>query len=154
MSDFVPDRLTQHRSTVTPGLPVHIGAQHVGAPESVAQGDLYLRVNAADMKIPPGFSLIKNPSDKDRQLAIEAGVGSHHRLQSLDGVSLYHPENWGKDESLIGPIVVFERPNAIVHEPGHDKPHGAVHIDVPCAIEIRYQKNLDAITRREIRARD
>ena len=151
----VTDRLSSHLATVSPGLPFHIGAQHIDVPEPLPQGDLYMRILPVDAKPPKDYVLVKNPTDADRQLAIESGAGSHHRLQSLDGVTMWRPKNWGEDESdLCGPFVRFAKPNAIKHEPGHDHPHGTAHVDVPCSVEFRYQRNLDAISRAEIRARD
>lgn len=155
----VLDRLNKHSGAVSPGQPFRITNAHQPG-EGVWQGDLGIEMVAtgddiANAKPPAGYVLVRNPTDVDRQLAVEAGAGSHHRLRSLDGVRLYRPKDWGLDEAdLRGPFVVFESPNAVVHEPGHDKPHGTVFIDTPCAVQIRYQRNLDAETRREIRARD
>lgn len=152
MTTTVADRLKEHAETVTPGQPFHLTAAHqIG--DEVWQGDLCIKL--AEPTIPAGYELVENPTDADRQLAVEAGAGSHHRLRSLDGATLYRPANWGQnDTDLRGPFVVLSKPNAIVHEPGHDKPHGTVFIDDPCAIVTRQQRNLDAETRQEIRARD
>ena len=149
----VADRLSAHVSDISPGQPFRLTNAHQPG-EGVWQGDLGIRIVAG--VIPPeGYTLVESPTDADRQLAVEAGVGSHHRLRSLDGVKLYRPENWGRDDAdTRGPFIVFVKPNAIVHEPGHDKPHGSVFIDAPCSVQIDYQRNLDAVTRREIRARD
>lgn len=149
----IEDRLKSHVSSITPGNPFHITAAHQPG-DGVWQGDLGIEIAKSNTP-PKGYVEVKDPTEADRQLAIEAGIGSHHRLRSFDGVTLYRPKDWGKDETdLRGPFVVFGKPNAIVHEPGHDKPHGTVFIDAPCAVQIRYQRNLDAITRAEIRARD
>ena len=149
----ITDRLTSHLGTVSPGLPCMFpGAHSLGA--IVAQGDVYLRL-AKTSNPPKEYVEVQNPTEADRQIAVEVGVGSHHRIKTLDGVRIFRPRDWGKDETdLRGPFLVFSAPNEIVHEPGHDRPHGTVVIDAPCAIEVGYQKNLDAITRAEIRARD
>lgn len=148
----IADRLKQHAESVTPGKPFHVTEAHAVGDE-VWQGDLCIAVAVA--KPPEGYVRVENPTEADRQLAVEAGAGSHHRIRSLDGVTLWRPKNWGKDDTdLRGPFVVFATPNAIVHEPGHDKPHGTVFIDAPMAVQCRQQRNLDAETRREIRARD
>lgn len=149
----IADRLNQHLETVSPGQPFTLTAAHQPG-DGVWQGDLGIEI-VAGTKPPKGYRLVENPTDADRQLAIEAGAGSHHRLRTLEGVTLYRPTNWGQDDAdLNGPFIVLACPNAIVHEPGHDRPHGTVTIEVPCSIQIRYQRNLDAETRREIRARD
>lgn len=149
----VVDRLTSHLSTINPGQPFRLGAAHSPG-DGVWQGDLGIEIVAGTTP-PDGYELIERPTDADRQLAIEAGAGSHHRLRSFDGVTLYRPKDWGRSEAdTRGPFIVFATPNAIVHEPGHDKPHGTVFIDNPCSILIRYQRNLDAQTRQEIRAGD
>lgn len=151
----IAERLEKHVSTISPGMPFTISAQHVGAPESIPQGDLYIRTHPPGSPLPKGYTRGTLTGEDNRQLAIENGAGSHHRLQSLNGVEVYLPPNWGKEETdLLGPYIRVRKPNAIVHEPGHNHPHGTVHITVPCDIEIRYQRNFDAETRREIRARD
>lgn len=148
----IVDRLKSHLSTISPGQSFNITAAHQPG-EGVWQGDLGIEI--VEPKVPTGYSLVKNPTDADRQLAVEAGAGSHHRLRSLEGVKIYRPANWGQDEAdTSGPYIVLDRPNAIVHEPGHAHPHGTVNIDTPCSILIRYQRNLDAETRKEVRARD
>ena len=149
----VVDRLKYHLSTISPGQPFTITSAHQPG-DGVWQGDLGIEI--VESGVPKGYTKVKKPTESDRQLAVEAGAGSHHRLRSLEGVELYHPPNWGQQDEAdtAGPYVVLTKPNAIVHEPGHAHPHGTVTIEYPCSIQIRYQKNLDAETRREIRARD
>lgn len=149
----VEARLAEHVSTISPGMPFRLTDAHQPG-DGVWQGDLGIEI-VSGTRPPSGYVLVKAPTDADRQLAVEAGSGSHHMLRSLDGVTMYRPKDWGKDEAdTRGPFLVLSKANAIVHEPGHDKPHGTVFIDSPCSIQIRHQTNLDAITRREIRARD
>ena len=84
----------------------------------------------------------------------EGGAGSHHRIQSLDNVKLYRPAHWGSNiTDLRGPCIVFQTPNAIVHESGTSTPHGTVFIDTPMVVLCRYQLNLTVNERAE-RARD
>ena len=139
-------------ATVSPGNPASITGAH-SAGEGVWQGDLGLEVT--DM-VPSDYVLIENPTNKDRQLVpLDGGPGSHHMLASFDGVTLYRPKDWGEsDTDLRGPCVVFERPNSIVHEPGHSHPHGTVTIESPMTILCRYQRNLAADERAARRAAD
>lgn len=147
----VSKTLQSHVETVAPGLPFRLSSRN-SPHEGVWQGDLGIEIVE---KVPTGYELVENPTDADRQLVPESGQGSHHRLASLDGVQIYRPKDWGKTENdLRGPCVVFNKANAIVHEPGHDHPHGTVYVDDPMTIQCRYQRNLDAETRAEIRARD
>lgn len=148
----IQKKLEQHTETVSPGLPASLSsANSVG--DGVWQGDLAIVV--AD-SVPGDYELVENPTDTDRQLVpLGGGPGSHHRLKSLDGVKLYRPPGWGQDEAdLRGPYVVFEKPNAIVHEPGHANPHGTVTIDDPMTVRCGYQRNYNAVLRAERRAAD
>lgn len=136
----VHDRLRQHLSTVSPGQPFTLSSAHqVG--DGVWQGDLGIEIVS---RVPREYVEITNPTDADRQLVPEAGQGSHHRLRSLDGVRLFRPADWGqRSDDLRGPAVVFDRANAIVHEPGHAQPHGTVEIAAAMTVLCRYQQNLD-----------
>ena len=143
---------TNHLQTVSPGLPATISDQHeIG--EGAWQGDLGVEIIDA---VPGDYELIAKPADSDRQLVpLDGGPGSHHRLKTLDGVTLYRPKRWGKDETdLRGPVFVITEPNEIVHEPGHGKPHGTVHLERTGIYRCRYQRNLDVERKAEIRARD
>lgn len=144
-------KLTKHTKTVTPGNPASLTAAHQPG-DGVWQGDLGIEIVAT---VPSGYMRIDKPADADRQLVPEGGQGSHHRLRSFDGVTLYRPSDWGNsDTDLRGPCIVFESPNAIVHEPGHDKPHGTVNIEAPMTVLCRYQRNLAADERAALRAAD
>ena len=146
------DKRTATKTTVSPGLPFALTNAHsVG--DEVWQGDLGLEVVGI---VPSDYVRINQPTDADRQLVpLDGSPGSHHRLQSWDGVELYRPVDWGKsDTDLRGPCVVFTKPNAIVHEPGHGNPHGTVKIESPMTIQCRYQRNLNHELREERRARD
>ncbi len=147
----VSKKLEAHLSTIAPGQPFRLNGTHT-AGDGVWQGDLGIEV--VD-QVPKGYILVESPTDRDRQLVPESGQGSHHRIRSLEGVKVYRPADWGRTETdLRGPCVVFDRPNAIVHEPGHAHPHGTVYVDEPMTVLCRYQRNLDAETRQERRALD
>lgn len=140
----------RHGASVTPGQPLRLTEAHA-AGDGCSQGDLDILI--VD-KVPSGYKLVKKPIDADRQLVPESGGGSHHRLQSFEGVTLYRRDVWGKEvNDLRGPCIVFDQPNAIVHEPGHDKGHGTVFIDAPMTVVCAYQRNLDA-EQRAARAQD
>ena len=146
----VSQRMREHNEAVSPGQPTHLtDANAIG--DAVAQGDLILKIVDA---VPEGYEIVTDPNDEDRQLVPDNGTpGSHHRLRSFDGVTLYRPANWGQDESdLRGPCVVFAWPNAVVHERA-SKPHGTVFVDAPMTVLSIYQRNLDA-DGRAARARD
>jgi len=150
-AEQVSKKLKAHTETVAPGLPFHLNSTHQ-AGDGVWQGDLGIEVVS---QIPNDYILVVKPTDADRQLVPESGQGSHHRLRSLEGVKLYRPAKWGEsDTDLRGPCIVFDRPGAIVHDPGHDKPHGTVFIDDPMTVLCRYQRNLDAETKQERRSHD
>lgn len=144
--------MQQHLHTVTPGQHATLSASHTTG-DGVWQGDLGLEIVDS---VPDGYELVSHPKDEDRQLVpLDGGPGSHHRLASFDGVTLYRPNGWGQTETdLRGPCVVFASPNSIIHEPGHDHPHGTVHIESPMIVACRYQRNLDADERAERRAAD
>lgn len=135
----------QFFSTVSPGLPVTISDVHSPG-DQVWQGDLGIEIVSFDtgaFKVPEGYVEITDPKDADRQLVPESGQGSHHRLKTLENVRLFRPKEWGRNLSdLNGPLVVLLAPNEIVHEPGHDKPHGAVIVGCPMVILCTYQRNL------------
>lgn len=140
-----------HNETVTPGQPFTLSDVHQPG-EGVWQGDLGVEVVDA---IPADYVEVKDLADSDRQLVPEGGAGSHHRIRSLDGVTLYRPKGWGESETdLRGPCVVFDTPNEIVHQPGHGRPHGTVVIASAMIVLCRYQRNLAADEREARRAMD
>lgn len=139
--------LMEKQNTISPGQPFRLTSAHTVG-DGVWQGDLGLEIIKS---VPKGYIEIKNLQPKDRQLVPEAGAGSHHRLRSLDGVRIFLPPDFAKDDmDLRGPVIVLSKPNAIDHEPGHDKPHGTVMIEDSMTIGCRYQRNLvkEGIARR------
>lgn len=149
----VSRKLTETVEKVQPGMPQHLTSAH-DVNDGVWQGDLAIVKH--DGTIPSHYKLVEHPTDQDRQLVPKGGgPGSHHRLKSLNGVKIYRPEQWGKNPiDTEGPIVIFDRPNAIVHESGTSHPHGTVHIDDPMAISCTYQRNWNAEQREARRAAD
>lgn len=149
--DTIASTLKSHVESVSPGQPFRLTDAHeIG--DAVWQGDLGIEIVGS---IPDDYELIQ-AKDIDRQLVpLGGGPGSHHRLQSLDGVKLYRPKDWGQsDTDLRGPCVVFGKANAIVHESGTAHPHGTVFIDAPMTVLCRYQRNLAADAREARRAAD
>jgi hypothetical protein len=146
-----------HLESVRPGLPTCIPLSAMPGDAPVAQGDLYLRVVAI---VPRGYEAVTNPTDKHRQLVPESGAGSHHRLDSLDGVTIYYPPGFdlSRDtDSLLGPVLMLTARRVIRHEPGHDHPHGNVVIECdgpPRFIECGYQREWSKEEARERRAKD
>lgn len=148
----VSTRLQKHLETVSPGKP--FGFTSAAQPgDGVWQGDLGLEIVA---KVPAGYKHVKSPTNAHRQLVPEAGAGSHHRLDSLDGVEVYHPPGYDDPgyEGLDGPVLRITKDREVKHEPGHAHPHGTVSIPAGLIVKCRYQRNWDAEKRRERRARD
>lgn len=143
------ERLSAHLETISPGLPYRLG-DHNSIGDMVVQGDLMITV-VEHQSVPEGYELVQRPTDADRQLVPDdGGPGSHHRLASLDGVTLYRPRDWGADSTdYAGPLVIFDRPNAIPHEAGAN-PHGTVYVDSAMSVLCEYQRNLsvEGIARR------
>ena len=137
-AESVQKNLQSHLSSISPGQPFRLTSSHsIG--DGVWQGDLGISIVS---KVPSDYVEIMNPQDVDRQLVPESGQGSHHRLKSLIGVRIFHPKDWGvSPTNLRGPFIILTFPNEIVHEPGHDHPHGTIFIDEPMIIECRYQRN-------------
>lgn len=147
----VAARHAAHIESVSPGQPARMVA---GLPvgDAVAQGDLIITVIDA---IPEGYAKVEQPTDADRQLAPEDGSpGSHHRLASFDGATLWRRADWGVDPAdLRGPVLVVTRELVVVRHERQDKPHGPVTLE-PGIYGIQYQRNLDVVTKQERRARD
>lgn len=148
----IAGNLKEHQSRISPGQSFHLTEAH-SVNDCVWQGDLGLIVVN---EVPNDYKLVEKPIEQDRQLVpLDGSPGSHHRLKSFNGVRLYRPKDWGESEiDLRGPCVVFEKPNAIVHESGTENPHGTVFIDVPMIIRCSYQRNLNMLEAFSHRARD
>lgn len=152
ISSLVSDHETHLRERCVPGAPQHMTSALTPKDRPVAQGDLYFKVVSA---VPKGYTRLDKPP---LQLVPESGAGSHHRLDSLDGVEFWVPKGWnvsdGSWESLEGPCLVLTEQRTVVHDPGTAHPHGPVTIDAGLIVECRYQRNWSQEQRREARARD
>lgn len=144
----------KHLESVRPGLPASFPeAATVG--DCIVQGDLYLTITD---RVPSGY--VKQPPSggkASRQLVPESGVGSHHRLDSLKGVTIHYPPGFAINvdgDSLEGPCLVLNEDRVIVHEPGHDHPHGPVTLRAGTIVHCTYQREWSKEEARERRARD
>lgn len=142
-----------HMESVAPGLPARFTAACQPG-DYLAQGDLNINV-VADW--PMGHMPVTSPTDMHRQLVPETGAGSHHRLESLDGVTLRYPPGWSVNantDSLDGPSFRVSREVWVRHEPGTSTPHGPVLCIPGLTYHCTYQRTLIGEERREARARD
>ena len=113
--------------------------------DAIRQGDLYLIIVDA---VPDGYERVVKPTKTDRKLVPGNTEGSRHTLDSLAGVTLYHPKVWS-EESLEGPCFVLTRRRKILHPT-----HGHIIIPAGFTILCRYQREFDKELQRERRTRD
>lgn len=132
------------KGKVAPGSPMRF-PEAASVNDGIAQGDLLLKVTNV---VPDGFTKIENLKDQDRQLVVGNTTGAKHCLESLEGVTLYRPNNWTA-ESFIGPIFVSTQEAVVTHPV-----HGHVTIPAGMMIACEYQKEQDLIEAIERRARD
>lgn len=145
-------RISSHRDAIVRGdAPVRPGQAQatdgLSANDVVPQGDLYVRVCGEREKIPADYVARQGvrlvPGNED---------GAQHVLDSIDGVTMSFPPEWGTDlESLRGPFVTVTEPRTVLHH--GRRGHGPIHL-CPGTYEIRYQRVWDAEQRIERRARD
>lgn len=129
--------------TVKPGMPFKMTtAATVG--DGVWQGDLGLEVIE---KVPSNYVKVNNVGNTT-QLVRGNTIGSRHCLDSLQGVELYHPNDWS-DESLFGPVFITSLERTVLHPT-----HGAVVIPAGMTILCRYQREWDKELAKERRTRD
>lgn len=145
------ESMKKHVSEVGPGTPAKLTPTNTVG-DNVQQGDLIIEIID---EVPGDYVMVQNPTDADRQLVpLGGGPGSHHRIKSLAGVTMYRPVGWGLRESdTRGPVLVLATANVIEHDPGHAHPHADVTIEGPMTIGCTYQRNLNA-EGREVRALD
>lgn len=139
-----------HISTISPGLPAAFSAAATPG-DCIAQGDLYVTI--VD-RVPDGYVHAEQPA---RQLVPESGAGSHHRLDSLEGVEIHIPVGWRVDApwgSLDGPCLILTEEREVRHEPGHGHPHGTVTIPAGQTVLCTYQREWLAEQRRVARVMD
>jgi hypothetical protein len=136
----------EHES-IRPGMPVTIPDSWM-INEGVAQGDLIIGIID---EVPSNYSLVKSPTNLDKQLVPGNTEGAKHCLDSLDGLKLYHPNNWPQsaEETLNGPIIITERNVKVVHPK-----HGPVTIPSGRTILFQYDKEWDLIQKKERRNLD
>ncbi len=132
---------TGEHEQVKPGMEFYLTNAAVNG-DGVWQGDLGLEVVT---DIPQGYTKAKKPTT---QLVIGNTQGSKHCLDSLEGVTLYHPKHWN-EESLIGPCFSVTKERRILHPT-----HGAIIIAAGLTILCRYQREWDIEQRKERRALD
>lgn len=138
------------KTKVSPGNPASFDGAAEGDP--IAQGDLYIRLCKKNEKPPSGYIKIKSPSGLDLKLVPGGEDGAKHHLDSGDGVVLFRPPQWGKDESLAGPWLVVTKDRTILHTGnGH---HGPVMLRAGDTYECAYQRVWESERRAEMRARD
>lgn len=127
-----------------PGEGASMDAYAIG--DGLWQGDLGLMVVESP---PSGYAVVKNLSDADAKLVPGSTQGSRHCLDSVVGVKMWRPNDWGAGESLGGPCFVADRPVMVLHPT-----HGPVSIPPGMMVLCGYQRELDAETKRERRNRD
>ncbi|MGB1274899.1 MAG: hypothetical protein ACPG77_04040 [Nannocystaceae bacterium] len=135
--------MTNHMENVEPGQPVEMSVAAVPG-DGIWQGDLGLEVLAS---VPADCKLAPKPSP---QLVPGNTRGARHCLDSLEGVEVYLPPNWGQDENnLRGPVLVLSESRTVEHPT-----HGDVTIPAGFTIGCCYQREWDAVQRAERRAAD
>lgn len=137
-------RNAAHVESVQPGQPVRF-TEASTAGDAFWQGDLCIGI--VD-KIPEDYIRVTSPQEMDAQLVLGNTVGARHCLDSLQGVELYRPKEWG-GESLRGPAFILHEARTVMHPK-----HGDVTIPAGFIVLTGYQREYDAEQRRERRARD
>lgn len=141
----VMGQMREHLESVRPGQPCRI-TEAWTAGDTAWQGDLGLMLVDA---VPEGYVKIAKPTDQDRQLVPGNTQGSKHCLDSLDGVTIYHPKDWGAEGNLRGPCLILKESRTILHPT-----HGAVTIPANRTILCGYQREYDQELKRARRAAD
>jgi len=135
-----------HMETVAPGMPACFTEACVPG-DWIAQGDLVIEMVE---KIPSGYT--ENPPAKlqqpKNQLVPGNTVGSRHALNTLEGVELFYPKNFGQEDCLDGPVARVTGGQVVEHPK-----HGNVTL-VGGIFSFSYQREYDAEQKRERRARD
>lgn len=140
------EEITRHAQhimeTVGPGLPAVLN-EAACAGQGGWQGDVRIEIIES---IPAGCTLVKRPTERDRQLAPGTTQGSRHCIRDLKTVQFYRRDT---DSPLLGPCFVCKAETVIDHPV-----HGAVTIAKGHTIQIRYQREWDQEQRRERRNLD
>ena len=135
------DKITEHLEQIRHGMSIRF-TEACAPPDSLRQGDLYLTI--VD-KVPEGYVLKKKPGV---QLVPGTNVGSKHCLDSLQGVKVYLPQQWGP-ESLDGPCLVLTEEREVLHPI-----HGKVTIPAGFTILCTYQREWEKEQAKARRAAD
>lgn len=115
---------------VRPGVPAAFTA--AAAPGDFGwQGDLKLTIVE---KVPDGYVHVKAPTEADKQLVPGTTQGARHCLDSLQGVTLYRPKEWG----VGGPCLVLALDRRILHPT-----HGTVTVPAGTVVLCSYQREWD-----------
>lgn len=146
------DRIQRHAKLIAageceqvkPGQPVRF-TEAASINDTIRQGDLYITVIEA---VPQGFVKIAKPKAMDKQLVPGNTQGAKHCLDSLAGVTMYRPTDWGP-ESLTGPVLVLSKERTILHPT-----HGSVTIPSGVTVQCTYQREWESEQRKERRTRD
>jgi hypothetical protein len=139
------ERISNGLERVSPGMELSF-TQACTPDDCIWQGDLGLIISSRSTP-PEGFT---KDTKNTKQLVPGTNIGSRHCLESLDGVTVYLPENWNED-SLVGPFIMVDANTTarILHPV-----HGVVNIPGPFNVECIYQKEYDKEQEKERRARD
>lgn len=139
------DRVQEHLSEIVkPGMPAAFTAACEPG-DGIWQGDLGLEICAT---VPAGYKLVAKPTSRDKQLVPGNTRGARHCLDSLDGVTLYRPQEWNED-SLQGPCLVLTEDREVRHPV-----HGTVTVLAGQTILCRYQREWDKEQAKARRAAD
>ena len=150
-----------NNDSVKPGQPVSFTEASTPG-DSYWQGDL-LVIDRCDLKMTndtfPGFAKATPKKDESQvdfnarltKLVLGETQGARHTLRSIEGVTVYHPENW-TEESLVGPILVLDKNGngATIDHPVH----GSITIPAGFTVGLRYQREWDKFQAQQRRARD
>lgn len=137
-------RIAAGEEKVKPGMPARF-TEACTPGDLIWQGDLGIEIVAG---VPADYVEVTQPKGVDRQLVPGNTQGSRHCLQSLDGVRLFRPKQWG-GESLQGPALVLAKHATIEHPT-----HGAVTIPAGFTVLCRYQRVWDQEQREARRSQD
>ena len=139
-------RIKNGNDEIKPGQTVHLNAAATFK-DCIRQGDLYLTVID---KIPDGHVHVENPQTIDCQLVPGSTQGAKHCLDSLHGIDLYRPAEWGLGyEGLIGPVLAIHETRTVQHPT-----HGDVVIAAGHLIQCDFQREFDQEQMRERRNAD
>jgi hypothetical protein len=135
-------RIANGNDKIVPGQAARL-SEAACCGDGARQGDLYLKIVSQP---PANYALCKKPS---LQLVPGNTEGAKHCLDSLDGVTVYLPPQWGEAESLLGPCLVLAKERTVVHPV-----HGDVTLPAGNTVLCGYQREWDAEQRAERRNAD